>query len=49
MEPAMYLLKPSGGDVGVKLGGADTGVPQHFLNHPEVCAVFEEVRGKTVA
>jgi hypothetical protein len=32
-------------DMGVDLGRADVGVPEHGLHGPEVGAVVEEVRG----
>ena len=34
--------------VSVCLGGADTGVPQHFLHSPQIPTGLQHVRGKRV-
>ena len=34
--------------VGVNLRGGDLGVPEHFLNRPQIGATFNQVGGKTV-
>jgi hypothetical protein len=37
------------GDVGVDLGGRDVGVAQQGLDHPQVCAAFQQVGREGVA
>ena len=36
-------------DVGINLGGGNIGVPEQFLDHPQVGSVLEEVGGEGVA
>jgi hypothetical protein len=48
MKPPMYFPQSIARHMGVDLRGADVGVAEQFLNHPQICAVFEQVRGKTV-
>ena len=49
MKAVVHLAQTLAGDVRVYLRGADAGVPEEFLNHTQVRAVFHEVRGKAVA
>ena len=36
-------------DVGINLSGGNIGVPEQFLDHPQVGSVLEEVGGEGVA
>lgn len=49
MGVVVDLFHAFGGDVGVDLGGGETGVAEEFLDAAEVCAVVEEVGGEAVA
>ncbi len=49
MELSMDFAKPLAGDVRIKFRGADGGVAQQFLNHPQIRTVFEQVGGEAVA
>ena len=44
----MHFFQPLPGHVRVNLGGGNVGVAEQFLNHPQVGAVLEQVRGKAV-
>ena len=44
----MHFAQALASDVRVNFRGADAGVAEEFLNHAEVRAVFEEVRGEAV-
>ena len=48
MEAVVHLAQSLTGDVRVHLSGADTGMTEKFLNHAQVGAVLEQVRGETV-
>lgn len=48
MKPPVNLPQTMIGHVGVHLGGADAGVAQQLLDHPQVRAMFQQVRGETV-
>lgn len=44
----VHLAQARAGDVCVNLSGADAGVAEEFLNHAQVRAVFQQVRGEAV-
>ena len=48
MGGIIRFLYAFGGQVGVNLSGAQTLVPQHFLNRPQVRPMIQHVRGKAV-
>ena len=48
VELPVDFAQASSGDVRVNFRGADGGVAEQFLDHPQVGAVFEQVRGETV-
>ena len=41
--------QPPPGDVGVDLGGAQAGVPEQFLDGPQISACLQEMSGEGVA
>ena len=45
----MYLLEPRLIDVRVDLRGRDIGMAKHFLDHTQISAVVQQMRGKAVA
>ena len=45
----MHFLQSFAGDVRINFRGTDAGMAEHFLDDPQVSAMFEEMRGKTVA
>ena len=49
MKFAVNFAQAGSGDMSVNLGGTDIGMPQQLLDHPEVSAVFEKVRGEAMA
>ncbi len=49
MELAVDVAEAAAGDVGIDFGGGDAGVAEHFLDDPEIGAVFEEVGGEAVS
>lgn len=49
MELPMRVPQAGCGHVGVDFGSADFRVAQQFLNDPQIRAVLEQVRGKTVS
>lgn len=49
MEFGVDVAKAFGSDVRVDFGGVDAGMAEEFLDDAEVGAIFEEVRGETVA
>ena len=44
----MRVFEPFLIDIGVNLRGGNVGVTQHFLDDPQIAAVFEKVRGEAV-
>ena len=48
MKLPVHLAQARRGDVRINFRGADAGVPQQFLDDPQVCAVLEQMRGETV-
>ena len=49
MEFFVDVAQTLAGDVRVNLRGADAGVAEQFLNHAQVRAVFQKMRGETMA
>ena len=49
MELAVDFAQTVAGDVGIEFRGTDGRVAKQFLDDTQVRAVFEEVRGETVA
>ena len=49
MKLLVDLLQSPVVDVGINLGGGNVGVPEKFLDHPQISSVLEEVGGKGVA
>lgn len=49
MRFLIHLRQFLSADMGVYLGGGDTGVPQHFLYMPKVCAVIQHGGGGDMA
>lgn len=49
MKSLVDLLQSPVVDVGINLGGGNIGVPEKFLDHPQISSVLEEVGGKGVA
>ena len=45
----MHLAQSLAGDVRINFRGADAGVAEEFLDHPQVRAVFQQVRGEAVS
>ena len=45
----MDLAEAGAGHVGVDLGRADARMAEQFLDHAQVSAVFQEMRGKAVS
>ena len=48
MKFSMNIPQAVAGDMRVNLGGADTGVPQQLLDHPQICAMLQQMRRKTM-
>ena len=49
MKLAVNLPQELVVDVGINLSGGNIGVPEQFLDHPQVGSVLEEVGGEGVA
>ena len=49
MKFPMDFAEALAGDVGVKFGGADARVAEHFLDDAQVSAVFEQMRREGMA
>ena len=49
MKPLMNFPQSVAGDVCVNFRGADVRVPQQFLDHAQVRAVLQQMRGETVS
>ncbi len=45
----VHRPQPGHRDMGVELGGRQTGMPEQLLDHPQVGSAFEQVRGRAVA
>ena len=45
----MHLAQPGAGHVRVNLRRVDAGVPEEFLNHPQVGAMLQQVSGEAVS
>ena len=48
MKLPVDLPQPAAGDVRVNLRRADARVAEQFLNHPQVRAMLQQMRGETV-
>src|ERR1043166_409758 len=48
MKLPVHSLKPLLIDMRVHLGRGNIGMPQHFLNNPQISAVPEQMRSETV-
>jgi len=44
MKLPMDVPQPVSRDVRVNLRGADVRVAEQFLDHPQICAVFQQMR-----
>ena len=49
MRPVVDRLQLLDADMGVFLGGGQTGVPEHFLKGAEIGSAIEQVSRETVA
>jgi hypothetical protein len=48
MKFPMHFPQPVSRDVRVNFRGADARVAEQFLDHPQIRAMFQQMRGKTV-
>lgn len=49
MKLPMDVTQTVAGDMGVNFRGADVRVAEQFLDHAQVCAMLQQVRGKAMA
>ena len=48
MKPPMNVPQSVAGNMRVNLRGADIRVSEQFLDHPQVCSMFQQMRGEAV-